>query len=177
MVGITPLGTLLFAATAVGARLPSGHNARDVVARGQNTDVQVVTAYLSTVTVFTGTGNAMAPAATVTVFDSTDSSALPNVTGLLLTNGPVNATLSPTGSAATPVTSATSSATIEILTLSTITDAPESTANAGPSIDAGQEVTLTTGPLETATSVENAAAAPTFGMGSMFAGLVLALAV
>lgn len=103
----------------------------------------------------------MSPAATVTVSDTTDAGALASATGLLLTNGPVNATLPSTVLAATAVSSNASGGTIEILTLSTITDAPEPTANAGPTIDAGQETTLTTGPLETATSAENAAAAPT----------------
>jgi hypothetical protein len=161
MLGTTLRGVLLFAAKAVGVRLPPGHNAHDVVAREQYVDVQVTTAYLSTVTVFAGTGDTMSPAATVTVSDTTDAGALATATGLLLTNGPVNATLSFTVPAATPVPSSAPGGTIEILTLSTITDAPELTVNAGPSIDAGQETTLTTGPLETATSVENVAAAPT----------------
>lgn len=161
MLGTTLRGALLFAATAVGARLPPGHNTHEDVARDQPVDVQVTTAYLSTVTVFAGTGEAMSPAATVTVSDTTDVGALASATGLLLTNGPVNATLPSTILAATAVSSSASGGTIEILTLSTITDAPEPTANAGPTIDAGQETTLTTGPLETATSVENAAAAPT----------------
>lgn len=161
MLGTTLRGALLFAATAVGARLPPGHNAHEDVARDQPVDVQVTTAYLSTVTVFAGTGEAMSPAATVTVSDTTDVGALASATGLLLTNGPVNATLPSTILSATAVSSSASGGTIEILTLSTITDAPEPTANAGPTIDAGQETTLTTGPLETATSAENAAAAPT----------------